>query len=180
MRIKTLVGPPERLGPYQVVRGERWGVSDGDGAAVVPWAPISASQVRPSSSALGLQALARLVLGPNDVAELGATMPIFSAQIGVCWVLWMILWAICFGNMPASASATRNVVSRIVTTFVLGIATFVLYYFFAASSVLHEPPITARLSGNALGWIDWWVLWTLVYVLCFESFGVAKLRPQEN
>jgi AAT family amino acid transporter len=128
----------------------------------------------------GLQALAHLVLGPNDVAELGTTMPIFSAQIGVCWVLWMILWANCFGNTPTAGAAIRNVVVRIFITFVLGLATFVVYYFFAASTVLHEPAITSRMSGNALGWMDWWVLWTLVYVLCFESLGLSKLRPQDD
>ncbi|MBY4130192.1 hypothetical protein HQO83_17490 [Rhodococcus fascians] len=125
----------------------------------------------------GLQLLARVILGPNDVAGLGSTLPIFSAQIGVCWVLWMILWANCFQNAPMAGPATRNVAVRVLVTFVLGVATFVFYYFFAASSVLHEPAITARMSGNALGWMDWWVLWTLVYVLCFESFGLSKLRP---
>lgn len=123
-----------------------------------------------------LQAVVRVTIGSADIAQLGAAVPIYSAQVGVCWVFWMIMWANCFENKPSSASAVRNVVSWVLVTLALGVVTFVAYYFLIAGAVLHEPAVADRMNGNALGWVDWWVMWTLIYVLCFDSFGLSRLR----
>jgi AAT family amino acid transporter len=33
------------------------------------------------------------------------------------------------------------------------------------------------VHGNALGFVDWLVLWTLIYVIGFQSLGMRKLSP---
>ncbi|WP_032389315.1 hypothetical protein [Rhodococcoides fascians] len=123
-----------------------------------------------------LQAVARVTLG-SDVGQLGATLPSYSAQIGICWVFCMLFWANCFGNKPTNGSVAQNVVARILITFILGVLTFLAYYYFVADVVLHEPAVTDRMNGNALGWFDWWLIWMMIYALCFESPGLGKLKP---
>lgn len=124
-----------------------------------------------------LRALTPLLIGSTNADALGDSIAIFPAQIGVCWVFWMIFWTNCFGNKPTGASDAVNAIARVGITFVLGVVTFLLYYFVLADFVLHEPELLPGLAGNALGWMDWWVMWTLIYVLCFESLGLSKLRP---
>lgn len=53
------------------------------------------------------------------------------------------------------------------------------YYYFVAEHILHEPMVAGALYGNALGFIDWLVLWTLFYVVGFQSFGLGALRSLE-
>ncbi|MDF3281651.1 hypothetical protein [Gordonia sp. N1V] len=112
--------------------------------------------------------LAKLLVGSKASAELGNTIHQFPAQIGVCWAFWMIFWANGFGNRFAPAV-------RAVLTFVLAVGTFLLYYRFAAGHVLHEPAVASGLAGNALGFVDWLVLWTLIYVVAFQSMGLRRL-----
>ncbi len=112
--------------------------------------------------------LAKLLVGSQASAELGNTIHQFPAQIGVCWAFWMIFWANGFGNRFAPAV-------RAVLTFVLAVGTFLLYYRFAAGNVLHEPAVASGLAGNALGFVDWLVLWTLIYVVAFQSMGLRRL-----
>ncbi|QUD82586.1 hypothetical protein J8M97_23330 [Gordonia polyisoprenivorans] len=112
--------------------------------------------------------LAKLLVGSQASAELGNTIHQFPAQIGVCWAFWMIFWANGFGNPFAPAV-------RAALTFVLAVGTFLLYYRFAAGNVLHEPAVASGLAGNALGFVDWLVLWTLIYVVAFESMGLRRL-----
>ncbi|WP_338836903.1 hypothetical protein [Gordonia polyisoprenivorans] len=112
--------------------------------------------------------LAKLLVGSQASAELGNTIHQFPAQIGVCWAFWMIFWANGFGNRFAPAL-------RAVLTFALAIGTFLLYYRFAAGHVLHEPAVASGVSGNALGFVDWLVLWTLIYVVAFQSMGLRRL-----
>ncbi|WHU46855.1 hypothetical protein QNM97_23285 [Gordonia sp. L191] len=112
--------------------------------------------------------LAKLLVGSQASAELGNTIHQFPAQIGVCWAFWMIFWANGFGNRFAPGV-------RAVLTLVLAVGTFLLYYRFAAGHVLHEPGVASGLSGNALGFVDWLVLWTLIYVVAFQSMGLRRL-----
>lgn len=112
--------------------------------------------------------LAKLLVGSQASAELGNAIHQFPAQIGVCWAFWMIFWANGFGNRFAPAV-------RAVLTFVLAVGTFLLYYRFAAGNVLHEPAVASGLAGNALGFVDWLVLWTLIYVVAFQSMGLRRL-----
>lgn len=121
-----------------------------------------------------LLAASKLLLGPANVAALGSAITQFPAQLGVCWVFWMILWANAFGNKPTRASEATNLVARTLITFTLAMGTFVAYYFVLAEKVLHEPAVVGGISGNALGFMDWVALVTLLYVVGFGSWG---LRP---
>jgi amino acid transporter, AAT family len=121
-----------------------------------------------------MRPLTELMLGPADTAALGSAVTSFPAQLGVCWVLWMILWQNCFGNKPVGLGAAGRYIARIAVTLALGIGTFFLYFHVLAGGLLHEPAMTDSLDGNALGWMDWMVLWTLFYVLCLQSWGLPK------
>jgi amino acid transporter, AAT family len=122
----------------------------------------------------GLLALAEALIGSKTVQDLGPAIQQFPAQIGVCWVFWMIFWSNACGNVPNTATASKNYAVRIGTTFGLGVITFLFYYRVLAGSVLHEPRVAGNLYGNALGFVDWVILWTLVYVVCFESYGLRQ------
>ncbi|MBO1266687.1 hypothetical protein [Arthrobacter cavernae] len=123
--------------------------------------------------------LSKVLVGSAAVHELGGAINQFPAQIGVCWAFWMIFWANAFGNKPTGFGAAANLTVRTLVTFTLGIATFLGYYYFAAEHILHEPMVAGALYGNALGFIDWLVLWTLFYVVGFQSFGLGPLRSIE-
>ncbi|WP_338886881.1 hypothetical protein [Rhodococcus sovatensis] len=112
--------------------------------------------------------LAKLLLGPAATTELGSVVNQFPAQIGVCWAFWMIFWANGFGNKFRPAV-------RAALTCALALGTFLFYYRFAAEHILHEPAVAAGISGNALGFIDWLVLWTLIYVVGFQSLGLGRI-----
>lgn len=116
-----------------------------------------------------------VLLGPVAATELGGTINQFAAQIGVCWVFWVIFWANAFGNRPTRLGTAANYGIRIALTFTLAVATFVFYYRYAAAHVLHESVVAPGISGNALGFIDWMVLVTLLYVVGFESMGLRRL-----
>lgn len=122
--------------------------------------------------------MTKLLVGDEATAQLGNAIMQFPAQLGVCWVFWMILWANAFGNRPTRYHSGINFVTRAAVTLTLGVATFVVYYFFAAQHILHEPVVAAGLHGNALGFLDWAILWTLLYVVGFQSFGLNKLAPR--
>ena len=88
----------------------------------------------------------------------------------------MIFWSNACGNFPNTESAPKNYLVRVGITLALGIGTFLAYYHVIASAVLHEPAAAGDLFGNALGFIDWMILWTLLYVVCFESYGLREPR----
>lgn len=121
-----------------------------------------------------LRAVCKLIIGPDTVSELAGVINQFPAQLGVCWVAWMILWANAFGNKPTALGELANLAGRVAITFVLAVATFILYYHVLAEHLLHEPPVAGGLSGNALGFMDWFALITLLYVVGFESYGLRK------
>lgn len=121
-----------------------------------------------------LLAIAKAIMGSADVAALGPAIGVMAAQVGVCWAFWMILWANAFGNAPTSFGAAANYAIRIAVTLVLGVLTFVGYSYWIAGSMLHEPVLVGSLHGNALGFIDWMVMFTLFYVVCLGSFGLPR------
>ncbi|KOS58015.1 hypothetical protein [Rhodococcus rhodochrous] len=121
-----------------------------------------------------LRAVCTVLVGAGTAADPGFPIDQFPAQLGVCWVAWMILWANAFGNKPTEAGAVANLVSRVAITFALAVITFVLYYYVVAEIVLHEPAVTDGLHGNALGFMDLFALVTLLYVVGFESFGIRR------
>jgi len=57
--------------------------------------------------------------------------------------------------------------------------TFLLYYFAIAQHVLHEPGVAGTtLFGDALGFMNWVILWLLWYALFLGSYGVPGLRAE--
>lgn len=126
------------------------------------------------------RALVKTVIGPSDVAALHSTVNSFPAQLGVCWSFWMILWQRAFGCKPTRFRPLVNYAVRVVLTFALAFATFLLYYFVVSGSVLHEPVVVGSLHGNALGWMNWMILWTLLYVVGLDSFGLRRWRPSPS
>ncbi|GAA4389787.1 hypothetical protein [Tsukamurella soli] len=121
--------------------------------------------------------LTHLLVGARAAGDLGVGIHQFPAQLGVCWAFWMIFWANAFENRPTSLGTIANAAIRLALTFVLAVATFELYYRFGARRILHEPAVAAGLSGNALGFLDWAVLWTLFYVVGFQSYGLGRWAP---
>lgn len=116
--------------------------------------------------------VAKLLMGTANVEALGASVTSHAAELGVCWAFWMIAWANVFGNKPTGYSAWINVTVRIAVTAALALLTYPLYYFVLAPYVLHEPLAAGTLYGDALGFVDWAVLWTLWYVLFLGSWGL--------
>jgi AAT family amino acid transporter len=88
----------------------------------------------------------------------------------------MIFWGNAFGNRPTGYGTATNLVCRASITFGLAVATFVAYYYVLAEHVLHEPVVAGALHGNALGFLDWFALVTLLYVV---GFGSYPLRAPE-
>lgn len=125
----------------------------------------------------GATALATVLVGPTNAAALGDGITAYAAQLGVCWVFWLVAWPNVFGNRPAHLSPAANAAARTVITLALGIGTFLGYYFVFAGSVLHEPAAGATMNGDALGFMDLMVLVTLFYVLFLDSFGLPRAEP---
>jgi AAT family amino acid transporter len=127
-----------------------------------------------------LLGVCKLIIGHDTVAELGSVIHQFPSQLGVCWVAWMIMWANAFGNKPTGLGDAANLVARVIITFGLAVITFVLYYYVLAEHLLHEPLVAGKLHGNALGFMDWFALITLLYVVGFESYGLRKPAPEDG
>ncbi|QRP44753.1 hypothetical protein [Amycolatopsis sp. FDAARGOS 1241] len=121
----------------------------------------------------------KFLMGPVNVTALGGGVTVHAAELGVCWTFWMISWANVFGNRPTRFSAGVNVLVRIAITGVLACGTYPLDYFVLAPHVLHEPVSVGTLHGDALGFVDWAILWTLSYVVFLGSYGVGK-RPADR
>lgn len=121
-----------------------------------------------------LLAVCKVIIGSDTVAELEGVIHQYPAQLGVCWVAWMIMWGKAFGNKPTGLGEAANLVARAAITFALALGTFVLYYYIVADHLLHEPAVAGGLHGNALGFMDWFALVTLLYVVGFESYGLLK------
>ena len=102
--------------------------------------------------------VARLLMGEANATALGDGVTVHAAELGVCWVVWMIAWANVFGNRPVGYGSAVRYAVRIAVTYVLGLATYPLYYFWLAGTVLHEPVVTGGMHGDALGFLDWVVL----------------------
>ncbi|MEU4674422.1 hypothetical protein AB0F91_42295 [Amycolatopsis sp. NPDC023774] len=119
--------------------------------------------------------VAKFLMGPANVTALGGGVTVHAAELGVCWTFWMIAWANIFENRPTRFTTGVNVLLRIAITGALACGTYLLYYFVLAPHVLHEPASAGTLHGDALGFIDWAILWnTLVR-------GVPRLlRPGQT
>lgn len=125
----------------------------------------------------GLGGIAQLILGPANVAAIGPQLPIFAAQVGVCWVFWLVMWPNAFGNKP-DGPGLGAMAARTAITFVLAIATFALYYWVLGGAVFHEPAVAdgATVNGSALVGMDWLIIIALWYVAAAESWGLPRPR----
>jgi AAT family amino acid transporter len=126
-----------------------------------------------------LLAVAKALMGGANAAALEAGVTIHAAELGVCWVFWMIAWPNMFGNRPTGRGDAANFTARIAVTFGLGALTYLLYYFALAGPVLHEPQLVGAMHGDALGFVDWAVLWMLWYVLFLGSYGLPPARSDD-
>jgi amino acid transporter, AAT family len=86
----------------------------------------------------------------------------------------MIVWANIVGNRPTRFPASANVAIRTVVTLALACVTYPLCYVVLAPYVLHEPVAAGSLHGDALGFIDWAILWVLWYVLFLGSHWLLE------
>lgn len=126
-----------------------------------------------------LLTVATALMGPANAAALGDAVTVHAAELGVCWVFWMIAWPNVFGNRPTSRGDAVNFTVRVGVTFALGVLTYLLYYRVLAAAVLHEPLLAGDIHGGALGFVDWAVLWMLWYVLFLGSYGLPAARSDE-
>lgn len=108
---------------------------------------------------------------------LGQAIHSFPAQLGVCVVVWLLIWKLAFGNYPTAYSRAKNYLIRSGIILSLGLVTFVVYYYYLAVNILNEPAIVGSFGGDALLFVDLVVLVLLYYVICFESYG---LKQQEE
>ncbi|MEW2402545.1 hypothetical protein [Streptomyces sp. NPDC046862] len=121
-----------------------------------------------------LSGATRLLLGDDARAALGAdALSAFPAQLGVCWVFWMIFWPNCAASWPQHLTPAKNRVVRVLVTLALAVVTFTVYYRLVAAHVLHEPTIAPGIAGNALGFMDLAIVWLLLFVIGGESWPLA-------
>lgn len=122
-----------------------------------------------------LSGTTRLLLGADARAALGTdALSLFPAQLGVCWVFWMIFWANCAGSWPQHLTPAKNRTARVLITLALAIVTFTVYYRVIAPHVLHEPAIAPGIAGNALGFMDLAIVWLLLFAIGAESWPLAR------
>jgi amino acid transporter, AAT family len=128
---------------------------------------------------LGLGGVARVLLGAANVAAIGSSMPVYAAQVGVCWVFWMVMWSNAFGNRPGDARPAVALAARTLVTLLLAVLTFALYYHLLGGALFHEPASAtgASVHGSALVGMDWLIIWALWYVVGAGSWGLP--RPRE-
>ena len=116
----------------------------------------------------------KLLVGSTSATALGDVIHQYPAQLGVCWVFTMVLWANAFGNIG-------GLVQRVVTTFGLAVAVFALYFHVLAATLLHEPAVApgATIEGNGLGFVNWLILMLLLYVVASDSWGLRRPASEE-
>ncbi|MFF2518330.1 hypothetical protein [Streptomyces sp. NPDC058086] len=122
-----------------------------------------------------LSGATRLLLGADARAVIGSDgLSLFPAQLGVCWVFWVIFWANCAGDWPRHLTPARNRTVRVLVTLALAVVTFTVYYRLVASHALHEPALAPGIAGNALGFMDLAIVWLLLFVIAGQSWPLIR------
>ena len=173
MSVDTLLGWYYSIIVAVVLTGltlENWPWRRAGSRARVAAASLLGNVVLGTALHVALRGVSEQLIGAETVGRLGPAIDQFPAQLGVCWVAWMIVWANCFGNRPAGLGVASDLAARFAITFSLGVVTFVLYYRVLAEHLIHEPPVAGGLSGNALGFLDWFALVALLHVVGFQSW----------
>lgn len=104
-------------------------------------------------------------------------VPLFVAQFEVFTSAFVIFWGTSFleGPWPTKYSPHVNRLIRLILAIVVTIVFFYVYYLWYAGSVLHEPALAGTAwHGNALGFIDWFILINLIWYCCFGQMGMYK------
>ncbi|MDF1704896.1 MAG: hypothetical protein P1U38_08985 [Aeromicrobium sp.] len=159
-------------------QADNWPWTRLTGARIAAWLPTVL--LAGAGVYVVLRWLGGLLIGDAARTALGADgVNIFAAQLGVCWVLWSIFWVNYRPDRPTHRSIVADRWIRVAITFALALLTFVVYYRFAAEHVLHESLISTGVAGNALGFIDWVIVWMLLHAVAFERWpvGHATKRP---
>ena len=147
------------------------------------WAAL-ASLIGNVAAGIGIyfvfRAIVHAIMGHTfDLLPAAAQHNEWAAELGVCWSFWMIIWANAFDNRPTGFSMGVNYAVRVAVTLGLAVGTFILYSYVLAPHILGEPVVAGHVYGNALGWMDWLILWILFYVVYLESFGLPGLRDPQ-
>lgn len=120
-------------------------------------------------------ALLKNVLIPADaLVKIGGAINLWPAQLGVWIVSWGIFWLLCAGNAPNSLSPVLNRLARVVITWSLGIASFVIYMRWFAVKVLHEATIVPGFGGDPLTWVDLLNYIMLIFMVYFGAYPLVK------
>jgi len=119
--------------------------------------------------------LLRAVLIPADIQKaLGAGINIEAAQLGVCFVWWIVFMFNVMKNWPTQFGQLTNYALRAVITFVLGVITYLVYNHWAGTAILHEPAVQGSYGGNPLLFMDWLIMILFFYVWNFGSWGLTR------
>jgi AAT family amino acid transporter len=86
-----------------------------------------------------------------------------TAELGVCIVMWALVVGLIFGPSKLKRSTAEIRAIRTVVVVVLGIATYIVFMRFFATTVLHFPAVKGHYGGSPLTWINWTALIVLWY-----------------
>jgi len=132
--------------------------------------------------------LAKLLLGPVVVGVLteNGMINIWSAELGVCVITWVIMWPM-LGNWPTKFPKAANYIVRLLICFVLGVIFFLFVNRWFGVAVLHEPNLATAYGatlpagyetygGDPLLSIDWIIIIMLYYLVYFDAWGLRRFR----
>jgi hypothetical protein len=117
-------------------------------------------------------------LTPADIKAL----PSFSAatqtaELGVCIVMWALVVGLIFGPSKLKRSTAEIRAIRTVVVVALGIATYIVFMRFFATTVLHFPALKGDYGGSPLTWINWTALIVLWYSVGLGGCWSTKPAP---
>ena len=117
-------------------------------------------------------------LTPADIKAL----PSFSAatqtaELGVCIVMWALVVGLIFGPSKLKRSTAEIRAIRTVVVVALGIATYLVFMRFFATTVLHFPAVKGDYGGSPLTWINWTALIVLWYSVGLGGCWSTKPAP---
>ena len=77
--------------------------------------------------------------------------------------MWALVVGLIFGPSKLKRSTAEIRAIRTVVVVVLGIATYIVFMRFFATTVLHFPAVKGDYGGSPLTWINWTALIVLWY-----------------